>query len=399
MKQLLLRDRSAATYSLADMAADGIGLLGALGIERAHVVGASMGGMIAQTMAIEFPDRVLSLASLMSNTGHRWKGTPGLRAYPIFIRRPADSREGAIESTVSTFRLVGSPGFPFQEEELREMAQLGYERGYNPAGTARQLAAILTDGDRTERLHGVTAPTVVIHGTRDRMVRPSGGRETAKAIPGAQLVEIEGMGHDLPVGAWDRIVDAIVANAQRADASSRSARRGVACGRWTSRSRARAPRRSTVCARCGSRCTTITRRSAARSSGPTSTTTPRGRRAARCTWTCWPASGFVLLAERGGELIGYALVAIMPVGDTILDDTWRTGERVAEIETVFVAPEARGGGVGSALLDRVDEELAAAGVADVLIGAVVKNAGAIRLYERRGFRPAWLYMLRLADRA
>jgi ribosomal protein S18 acetylase RimI-like enzyme len=109
--------------------------------------------------------------------------------------------------------------------------------------------------------------------------------------------------------------------------------------------------------------------------------------------------GFVLLAERGGALIGYALVAIMPVGDTILDDTWRTAERVAEIETVFVAPEARGGGVGSALLDRVDAELAAAGVADVLIGAVVKNAGAIRLYERRGFRPAWLYMLRLADRA
>jgi pimeloyl-ACP methyl ester carboxylesterase len=223
MKQLLMRDRSAATYSLADMAADGIGLLGALGIDRAHVAGASMGGMLAQTMAIRFPDRVLSLASLMSNTGHRWKGTPGLRAYPIFIRRPADSREGAIESTVSTFRLVGSPGFPFQEEELRQMAQLGYDRGYNPAGTARQLAAILTDGDRTEQLHGVTAPTVVIHGTRDRMVRPSGGRETAKAIPGAQLVEIDGMGHDLPVGAWDRIVDAIVANAQRADASSRSA--------------------------------------------------------------------------------------------------------------------------------------------------------------------------------
>jgi pimeloyl-ACP methyl ester carboxylesterase len=223
IRQLLLRDRSAAAYSLADMAADGIGLLDHLGIERAHVAGASMGGMIAQTMAIHFPDRVLSLASIMSNTGHRWKGTPGLRVYPIFMKRPADNREGAIESTVSTFRLIGSPGFPFQEDELRRVAQLGYDRGYNPAGTARQLAAILADGDRSAELRGVTAPTVVIHGTRDRLVRPSGGRETAKAIPGAQLVEIDGMGHDLPIGAWERIIDAVVSNAQRADTSSRSA--------------------------------------------------------------------------------------------------------------------------------------------------------------------------------
>ena len=103
------------------------------------------------------------------------------------------------------------------------MAQLSYERGYNPAGTARQLAAILAAGDRVEQLRRITAPTVVIHGTRDRLVRPSGGRETARAIAGAQLVEIDGMGHDLPPGAWDRIIDAIVANAQRADASSRSA--------------------------------------------------------------------------------------------------------------------------------------------------------------------------------
>ena len=109
--------------------------------------------------------------------------------------------------------------------------------------------------------------------------------------------------------------------------------------------------------------------------------------------------GFALLAERGGELLGYALVAIEPVADTILDDTWRTGERIAEIETVYVAPAARGTGIGSALLDRVDEELATAGIADVVIGAVVTNTDAIRLYERRGFRPAWLYMTRLADRA
>jgi pimeloyl-ACP methyl ester carboxylesterase len=179
--------------------------------------------MIAQTMAARHPDRVLSLASIMSNTGHRWKGTPGFRVYPMFMRRPADNREGAIESTLSTFRLIGSPGFPFEEEELRRVAQLSYERGYNPAGTARQLAAILAAGDRVDELRRITAPTVVIHGTRDRLVRPSGGRETVKAIPGSRLVEIEGMGHDLPPGAWNRIIDAIVSNAQRADASSRSA--------------------------------------------------------------------------------------------------------------------------------------------------------------------------------
>jgi pimeloyl-ACP methyl ester carboxylesterase len=223
LKQLLLRDKSAAAYSLADMAADGIGVLDHLGIARAHVAGASMGGMIAQTMAARFPDRVLSLASIMSNTGHRWKGMPGLRVYPLFVRRPAVNREGVIESTVSTFRLIRSPGFPFHEEELRRLARLSYDRGYNPAGTERQLAAILTAGDRVEELRRIVAPTVVIHGTRDRMVRPSGGRETAKAIAGARLLEIEGMGHDLPVGVWDRIIDAVVSNAERADASPRSA--------------------------------------------------------------------------------------------------------------------------------------------------------------------------------
>ena len=221
VKQLLTRDKSAAVYSLADMADDAAGLLDHLGIERAHVAGASMGGMIAQTLAARHPDRVLSLASIMSNTGHLWRGTPGLRVYPIFLRRPAGNREGAIESTVSAFRLIGSPGFPFEEEELRKHAQLSFERGYNPAGALRQLAAILAAGDRTAELRRITAPTVVIHGTKDRMIRPSGGRATARAVPGARLVEIEGMGHDLPPGAWERIVDAITDNARRADTSPR----------------------------------------------------------------------------------------------------------------------------------------------------------------------------------
>jgi pimeloyl-ACP methyl ester carboxylesterase len=137
------------------------------------------------------------------------------------MRKPAAGPEDAIESVVSTFRLIGSPGFPFDEGELRAAAQRGFDRGYNPAGSTRQLAAILAAGDRTKAVCTITAPTVVIHGTKDRMVRPSGGRATAAAIPGARLVEIEGMGHDLPRGAWDRIVDAIADNAQREDASSR----------------------------------------------------------------------------------------------------------------------------------------------------------------------------------
>jgi pimeloyl-ACP methyl ester carboxylesterase len=223
IRQLLLRDKRAARYTLADMADDGMRLLEHLGIERAHVVGASMGGMIAQTMAARHPDRVLSLASIMSNTGHWWRGTPGLRVYPIFLRRPASNREGAVESFVSTFKLIGSPGFAFDEEETRRAAALSYDRGYNPAGTGRQLAAIIAAGDRKEELRTITAPTVVIHGTKDRMVRPSGGRATAAAIPGAKLVMIEGMGHDFPRAAWDRIIDAIVANTRRADASDRSA--------------------------------------------------------------------------------------------------------------------------------------------------------------------------------
>ena len=223
LRQLLLRDKSAAAYSLSDMAGDAAGLLDHLGIERAHVAGASMGGMIAQTLAVEHPERVRSLASIMSNTGHLWRGTPGLRVYPIFIRRPAAGAEDAIDAVVSTFRLIGSPGFPFDEGELRAAAQLGFERGHNPAGSGRQLAAILAAGDRTGQLHSITAPTVVIHGTKDRMIRPSGGRATAAAIPDARLVEIEGMGHDLPRGAWDRIVDAIADNAQRENASSRRA--------------------------------------------------------------------------------------------------------------------------------------------------------------------------------
>jgi pimeloyl-ACP methyl ester carboxylesterase len=220
VRQLLLRDKRAAAYSLADMASDGIAVLDHLGIERAHIVGASMGGMIAQTLVIRHPERALSLASLMSNTGHRWKGQPGLRIYPIFLRRPPRDRATAIESTIGVYELIGSPEFERDDDELRRLAGMSWDRGYDPAGSGRQLAAILAGGDRRRALAGVRLPTVVIHGTRDRMVRPSGGRATAQAVPGARLVMIDGMGHDLPRGTWPQMIDAIAANAARAHAPS-----------------------------------------------------------------------------------------------------------------------------------------------------------------------------------
>ena len=213
VKQLLLRDKRAARYTLEHMAADGIGLLDHLGIERAHVVGVSMGGMIAQTMAARFPERVLSLASIISNTGSRWSGQPSPRMYPMLLKPAPRDRAGYIRHTVETFKKIGSQGFPIDEDELRRTAERSYDRGLNPAGSVRQLAAIIASGDRTPLLRTITVPTVVIHGRKDRLVPTSGGRATAKAIPGARLVIIDGMGHDLPRGAWRRMLDEIERNA------------------------------------------------------------------------------------------------------------------------------------------------------------------------------------------
>jgi pimeloyl-ACP methyl ester carboxylesterase len=217
--QLLRRDKRAAAYTLEDMAGDTIGLLDHLEIDRAHVVGASMGGMIAQTVAARHPERVLSLVSLMSNTGARWSGQPSVRLYRTLLARAPRDREGYIRHVAGALDLIGSPAFPRDEAETRALAERSFDRGLNPAGAGRHLAAIIASGDRTPLLRTITAPTLVVHGTRDRLVAPSGGRATARAIPGARLLTIEGMGHDLPRAAWPRMLDAIEQNAARAGGS------------------------------------------------------------------------------------------------------------------------------------------------------------------------------------
>jgi pimeloyl-ACP methyl ester carboxylesterase len=218
LRQLLTRDRRAAAYTLEDMAGDAVGLLDHLGVDHAHVTGASMGGMIAQTVAIRHRERVSSLASIMSNTGSRWSGQPSPRIYPALLKRPERGRVGYVKHTIWVFKQIGSPGFPRDEDELRALAERSYDRGLNPAGSSRQLAAIIAAPDRTPDLKRLDVPTVAIHGTADRLVAPSGGRATARAVPGARLVTIEGMGHDLPRAAWPRILDAIEQNAARAAA-------------------------------------------------------------------------------------------------------------------------------------------------------------------------------------
>jgi pimeloyl-ACP methyl ester carboxylesterase len=221
--QVVRRDTSAAAYTLDDMAGDAVGLLDCLGVERAHVVGASMGGMIAQVMAARHPDRVLSLVSIMSNTGHRWTGQPAPVAMKVLLQRAPAEREAFIEHMVKAWAIIGSPGFPRDDGEIRAQLERAYERGHDAAGTGRQLAAVFASGDRTAALKDIRVPTLVIHGEADKLVRISGGRRTAKSIPGARLETIPGMGHDLPRGVWSRLVDGIVDTARRAAAPTPAA--------------------------------------------------------------------------------------------------------------------------------------------------------------------------------
>jgi pimeloyl-ACP methyl ester carboxylesterase len=217
MGQMLRRRVGPEQYSLSDMAEDTAGLIRELEIAPAHVVGASMGGMIGQVLAAEHLEVVRSLTSIMSTTGSRWHGQPALSVYKYLLRPPPRDREGYVERSAEVFGLVGSTGFPRDESYIRERAALSYDRGYDVRAGGRQLGAIIASADRTKQLRTIEAPTLVIHGTVDKMIRPSGGRATAKAIPGARLLEIEGMGHDLPRGVWPRILDAVSEHARAAD--------------------------------------------------------------------------------------------------------------------------------------------------------------------------------------
>ncbi len=213
----VMGDTSSASYTLEDCADDTVGLLDGLGLtDPVHVVGASMGGMIAQTLAIRHPGRVASLTSIMSTTGPAI-GAPTAEATAVLLAPPATSRDEAVQRSLAAYRVIGSPGYPLDEQWQRQVAGEAYDRAYDPAGVARQLVAIYASGDRTAGLRQLDVPTLVVHGEDDPLVQVEGGRATAAAVPGAELLVVPGMGHNLPRDLWPRLVDAIAALAARAE--------------------------------------------------------------------------------------------------------------------------------------------------------------------------------------
>ncbi len=206
-------------YTLRDMADDALGLLSALEMERAHVVGASMGGMIAQTMAATAPARVASLTSVMSTTGHWRVGRPKVRTLRFLAGKPATEKIGYVETGLKAAAVIGSTTLGNSDDVRRDLLERTWDRGITQAGFARQLGAIIHAGDRTEQLRTITAPTLVIHGAADPLIQPSGGLATRDAIPGANLLMLDAMGHDLPEPLWPLIVDSIAGNAARAVSS------------------------------------------------------------------------------------------------------------------------------------------------------------------------------------
>ena len=220
LKLRLLKIPVAAPYRLYDMAVDTIALMDVLGIRKAHLVGASMGGMIAQEIAITFPERVRSLTSIMSTTGNPKVPPPSREAAAMLMAPPPKTREEYIARFQATWKLLRVGSFPEDEVLDALRAERCYSRGLNPAGVGRQFRAILASGSRKARLAQVTAPTLVIHGSVDPLVRPEGGKDTAASISGAKLLMIEGMGHALPIPMWPQVIDAIAMHAKGAAAKA-----------------------------------------------------------------------------------------------------------------------------------------------------------------------------------
>jgi pimeloyl-ACP methyl ester carboxylesterase len=211
-------DHGTLAYTLEDMADDAVAVLNAAGVASAHLAGISLGGMIAQLVATRHPERVRSLASIMSTTGDRAVGQPTGEAAGLLVSSLPSDREGYIEQAVANTRAIGAgTAYPFDEEAVRRGAARGYDRAHHPKGTGRQFAAILAAGDRTAALGRIRVPTLVVHGTEDQVIGVSGGEATAAAIPGARLLTVPGLGHELPPGFWPVLADALVENADRAD--------------------------------------------------------------------------------------------------------------------------------------------------------------------------------------
>jgi pimeloyl-ACP methyl ester carboxylesterase len=201
-------------YTVHDMADDAIAVLDAVGVARAHVMGFSMGGMIVQTMAIDHPDRLLSMTSVMSTTGDTDVGQPSPEARKLFMAKAPFDRESYIERHLENIRTWGSPAY-YDEERLRANAAAAFDRCFDPAGQARQSVAIAAGDSRTAALREVRVPALVLHGSDDKLIDPSGGRRTAEAIPGARFVLLDGMGHDYPPAYWDQIVHLVTEHARQ----------------------------------------------------------------------------------------------------------------------------------------------------------------------------------------
>ncbi|WP_239309284.1 MULTISPECIES: alpha/beta fold hydrolase [unclassified Frankia] len=221
-------DAGVVPYRLLDMAADAAGLMDALGWESAHIFGISMGGMIAQTLALRFPGRVRSLTSASSTTGNHAESWPTPAAAAALLRPAAADREAFMDGAEEAYSVIGSGEFPYDRAWVRERAGLAWDRGYDPQGPVRQLIAILVAEDRTAELGQLTIPTLVVHGTNDPLIPVAGGRLTAAAVPAAELLEIDGMGHDLPRQVWERLLDKIDDVVHRGEAARSAGRTAIA---------------------------------------------------------------------------------------------------------------------------------------------------------------------------